>query len=114
MADQNSSPLDPTHYVEHVTRTALLLEQLARDVKALREQTDSSSRDTSTIRSTVAALEREMAVFKIDTTGKIETNKGSISSIEEKLRWLSRLVIGAVITSALGGLIALLYKMSAL
>jgi regulator of replication initiation timing len=109
MPDQ--SPLDPTHYVEHVTRTALLLEQLARDVKALRDQTETSVRDTSGLRMTMTALEKELAVFKSDTQGKIETNKFTIENLADKIQWLTRVVAGTLITSIVGGLVALIYKL---
>lgn len=108
----SESPLDPGHYVEHVTRTALLLEQLARDVKALRDQTESSVRDTSGLRGTVVAIERDLAVFKVDTIGRMDANKQSITNLEERLRWLSRLVIGALVTSLLTGLVALIYRLA--
>lgn len=107
-----SGPLDPSHYVEHVTRTALLLEQLARDVKALREQTESSARDTSGLRTTVGAIERDIAVFKVDSSGRVETNRLSIEKVSEGLRWLSRLVIGTFLTAIIGGLVALLYRLA--
>ena len=112
MPDASGSPLDPGHYVEHVTRTALLLEQLARDVKALRDQTDSSIRDTGALRGCVSAVERDLAVFKVDATGRAEVNKTSIADVTERLRWLSRLVIGALVTSVLGGLVALIYRLA--
>jgi hypothetical protein len=112
MPDVGGGPLDPSHYVEHVTRTALLLEQLARDVKALRDQTDSSIRDTGALRGCISAVERDLAVFKVDANGRAEVNKTNIGDLTERLRWLSRLVIGALVTSAIGGLVALFYRLA--
>jgi hypothetical protein len=110
--DRAAGPFDPGHYVEHVTRTSLLLEQLARDVKALREQTESSARDTGALRGSVAVVERDFAVFKVDALGRAEVNKESIRVVTERLQWLSRLVIGALVTSVLGGLVAWIYRLA--
>jgi hypothetical protein len=110
---QGPGPLDPTHYVEHVTRTALLLEQLARDVKALREQTESSVRDTSGLRESVNSIKTDFAVFKVDTVGRMDTNRESINVLEERLRWLSRLVIGGLLSGVIAGIIALIFRVLA-
>lgn len=104
--------LDPTSYVEHVTRTAMLLEQLARDVSALRKDTEDGSRTVSDLRKTAGDTEKDLAVFKVDTGSRIAVNAESIKEIAERLRWLSRLVLGAVLTGILGGGIALIFKLA--
>ena len=105
-------PLDPSHYVEHVTRTALLLEQLARDVKALREQTEASVRDTGGLRSALSQLEKHCAVFETDAVSRMEVNRVCITDLTERLRWLNRLVIGAVVSGLISGLVALIYGLT--
>ncbi len=95
LVPQNPSPLDPSHYIEHVTRTALLLERLATDVKSLKDQMERGLSGTDGLRKVVGDLERDLAVFKVSTTGTIGTNKESIEVLTERLRWLSRLVLGA-------------------
>lgn len=106
-----SQPFDPSHYVEHVTRTALLLEQLARDVRALRDQTDTHGKGVESIRACVSVLEMGFAVFKVASEGEIAACQTSVSALEEKLRWLSRLVIGSLVTGIIGGLIAAVWRM---
>lgn len=107
---EGAGPLDPSHYVEHVTRTALLLEQLARDVKALRDQTESGGRITSDLSRGLATLERVVAVFQTQTNGSVSNNETSIKDLAERLKWLSRLVITSLITGIIGGAIALIFK----
>lgn len=107
---ENGGPLDPSHYVEHVTRTALLLEQLARDVKALREQTESGGRMTNDLGRRLSEVEKEAAVFKTQTIGKVEINETNIRDLAEKIKWLSRVVVTAIVTGLIGGALALVFK----
>lgn len=109
-ASSLSQPFDPSHYVEHVTRTALLLEQLARDVRALRDQTDTHGKGVESIRACVSTLERDFAVFKVATEGEITACQATIAALEERLRWLSRLVIGSIVTGIIGGLLAVVWR----
>jgi hypothetical protein len=102
--------LDPIQYAQHVTRTAMLLEQLARDVHALREQMESGGRGTEALRVTVGQVEREFAVFKTQAQARMDGSVVSVTGIEERLRWLSRLVIGSLVTGILGGAIALVFR----
>jgi hypothetical protein len=111
-APRVADALDPSGYIVHVTRTAILLEQMARDLKALRDQAEASSRSMETMRNDVATYEREFAVYKTGTESKISVNQESIKLMEERLRWLSRLVVGALITGVIGGVIALVFKLS--
>jgi hypothetical protein len=107
----DAGPLDPSHYVEHVTRTALLLEQLARDVKSLREQTEYGLKDISGLRTSLTLMERDLAVFKVDMGSKVATNHETIDGLGERLRWLVRVVVGALLTGIVGGTIALIFKL---
>lgn len=110
MSEEPLQALDPQHYVEHVTRTALLLEQLARDVKALREQNDTFGRGTEGLRTTVSALEKDLALCKLSTTTEVGACKETVRALEEKLRWVSRLLVGALITGIVSGTLALVWK----
>ena len=113
MADEEravSDALDPSRFAAHVVRTGLLIEQLARDVKYLRDQFEASSRSNETTRSSVSSQEREVAVFKATTTSEIAALKDAIDDIVEKQRWLSRLVMGALITGLISGVLALVWK----
>lgn len=105
-----SEALDPMKFVEHTTRTALLLEQLARDVKDLRERVSGLGLDS--LRASMSSLERDCAVLKTDMSSRSESNRTRLGEVEERLRWLSRLVAGAFITGGIGGLVALLWKMA--
>lgn len=107
----DAGPLDPSHYVEHVTRTALLLEQLARDVKSLRDQTEYGLKDISGLRTSLTVLERDLAVYKVDTNSKVEANHTAIENQGERLRWLYRVVVGALLTGIVGGAVALVFRL---
>lgn len=101
--------LDPRAYVEHVTRTALVLEQLAKDVAALRTESSGRTRDLEELRGAVSRHEKDFAVFQVETTAAIKKNEERLTSLEERLRWLNRLVVGALVTGILSGLGALIF-----
>jgi hypothetical protein len=104
------SPLDPSHYIEHVTRTALLLERLALDVRALKDQVDRGLNSTESLRKITGDIERDLAVFKVSTSGIIATNREAIEVLTERLRWLSRLVLGAFVTGIIAGIVTIIFK----
>lgn len=106
----SQGPFDPSHYVEHVTRTALVLEQLARDVKALRDQSETNIRDSGGLKDSLNNLKTDHAIFKIDTIGKIDVNREAINSLVERTKWLSRLIIGALVTGIIAGVVALVFR----
>lgn len=110
MPDPVTGSLDPTHYIEHVTRTALLLESLARDVKTLTDETKRSLSNTESLRISLNQTDREFAVYKAEIAGKISTNKENIEILTERIKWLNRLVISALVTGAIGGIIAIIFK----
>lgn len=64
--------LDPGQYLVHVTRTALLLEQQAEAMVSLRQQVGVTAGDMHSMRSEVAALRTELAVFKERYDGKLD------------------------------------------
>lgn len=105
-----SEALDPLKFIEHTTRTALLLEQLARDVKDLRERVGGLGLDS--LRSSVSALERDFAVTRNDLASRAEANRDRIAKVEERIQWLSRLVLAAFITGAIGGFVGVLWKLA--
>lgn len=101
---------DQDNYIVHLTKTALYIEQLAKDIAAIREQNENHSKSVESIRNTLGALEKEFAVYKVGTSTDISANKETIRNLEEKLRWLSRLVIGALISGVISGIVALIFK----
>lgn len=101
--------LDPRGYIEHVTRTALVLEQLAKDVAALRSESTGRSRDLEDLRVAAAKNEKDFAVFKVKLTADVRKNEERLTSLEERIRWLNRLVVGVVVTAVLSGLVALIF-----
>jgi len=103
--------LDPAKYIEHVTRTALLLERLADDVSALRTKGEDGSRTIETLRSDVAGIKQDLAVFKVKVDSEIKANQEAIRDLSEGLRWLRRLVVGAVVTGLLSGALAIVFKL---
>lgn len=103
--------LDPAQYASHVTRTAILLEQLARDVSALRDETERGVQNTNGMRSSISAMDRDLALLRESLTAKIVTNETNIHNLEERLRWLGRLVIGTLVTGIVGGAIAIVFKL---
>ena len=107
---ENLGPLDPSHYVEHVTRTALLLEQLARDVKSLKDDVSKWSADTEGLRRVVGDIERDLAVFKERTSSLIAANRESIESLANGLQWIRRAVISTLVAAIISGIIALVIK----
>jgi hypothetical protein len=107
-----SEALDPAKFAVHVTRTALLLEQLARDVRELRDRAESNGRGTDELRGLCARLERDAAVFKSEIEASVKGNREGLEKLEERLRWLSRVVLGAVVTGVIGGLLALIFKLA--
>lgn len=102
--------LDPAQYASHVTRTAILLEQLARDVSALRDETERSIQNTAGMRTLIAGMDRDIALLKESLTTKIVANETNIHNLEERLRWLGRLVIGTLVTGVLSGGLALIFR----
>lgn len=104
--------LDPVQYASHVTRTAILLEQLARDVSALREETERSSQGANGLRTDFARFDRSTAVFQESVTARIGVNETAIHDLTERLRWLGRLVIGSLITGVLSGLLAFAFRVA--
>ena len=102
--------LDPAQYASHVTRTALLLEQLARDVSALRDETERSIQGSNGLRTAITNIERENAVFKEAITGRVGINEVAIHDLTERLKWLGRLVVGALLTGAISGVVAIIFK----
>lgn len=108
-AGRSGDVLDPRHYVEHVTRTALLLEQLARDVNGLRILTESSVRGTDALRVDLARQDRESAVYRAENTADVRANTDRIDKIEERLRWLSRLIVGAVVAGVISGVLGIVW-----
>lgn len=108
--EQTENPLDPSRYIEHVTRTALLLERLAVDVRSLKELVDHGLSNVEGLRKAIGEIERELAVFKVSTTSTTSANKEAIEVLTERLRWLSRLVNGAIVTGVIGALLAAIVK----
>jgi hypothetical protein len=102
--------LDPAQYASHVTRTAILLEQLARDVSALREESERNAKGSNGLREQVAIQDRDFLVFKEATNGRISANEIALRDLTERLKWLGRLVIGTLITGIISGMIAILFK----
>lgn len=102
--------LDPAGYVAHVTRTAMLLEQLARDVAAVRAKVEDASREMGDLRKVSGETKQEVAVFKVDTGARISANQEAIKELSDGLRWVRRLVVGAVLAGIASGLIALVFK----
>ena len=64
--------LDPGQYLVHVTRTALLLEQQAESLAALRRETGTNANDLHQLRTEIAQLRTDLAVFKERYDGKLE------------------------------------------
>lgn len=64
--------LDPGQYLVHVTRTALLLEQQAESLSALRRETGTTASDVHQLRTEVAQLRTDLAVFKERYDGKLD------------------------------------------
>jgi hypothetical protein len=103
-------PLDPSHFIEHVTRTALLLEALARDVKRLADETTRVLGNVDGLRASLNSTATEFAVFKVDTAAKISANKETIDGLTERIKWLNRLIISGLIAGIISGIIALVFK----
>ena len=82
----------------------------ARDVNALQERADLAYKGTEATRRELADLEKEVAVYKAATNSKVAVNETNISDLTERLKWLSRLVIGALLTGVIGGIIMWLFK----
>lgn len=110
MSDQIASPLDPQHYIEHVTRTAMLLESLARDMKSLADKTERGLSNTDGLRVSLTLTQTEFAVFRVDTGAKIATNRETIDALIERIKWLNRLIIGAVLAGLISGIVAIIFK----
>lgn len=102
--------LNPAQYATHVTRTTLLLEQLSKDVAALRTETETSIRGTEALRTKVADMDRDTAVARETINSRISNNDSGLKELNERLRWLSRLVIGALISGVIGGILALVFR----
>ncbi len=102
--------LDPAGYVAHITRTAMAIEQLARDVAALRDTRESDARDMTDLRRVTGDTKTEFAVFKVDCMAKIGTNSDAIKELVDGLRWLRRTLVGAIIVGVASGVIAVIFQ----
>lgn len=107
------SPFDPQKYIEHVTKTAMLLDRLAQDVHALRVLADAREADGRALRSTVMELEKELAIYKVENSARVKANEEGIGVLVERLKWVSRAVLGTVITGLVSGAVALVFKLLA-
>lgn len=96
--------------VEQIKGTLTDLRIASRDVSSLRERTDAACKGTEDTRLRLSDIEREFAVYKTSTGSQITVNTESIKDIAEKLKWLSRLVLGSLITGIIGGILALVFK----
>jgi len=102
--------LNPAQFAVHVTRTTMLLEQMSKDLQALRTETEISIKSTETLRGRVSDMERDTAVHREATLSRVSANETLLKELDERLRWLGRLVIGALITGTVGGILAFVFR----
>jgi len=117
-----SYSLDPAQYAAHVERTSLLLEQLAENVRGLREQHGRLDAELARLREDIMrqgayVLERDFrrdyglqGQVISDLKAEVASNKETIARLAGTLGWLTKLVVGAVLTGLISGGIAIIFR----
>lgn len=102
-----------------------LLERLAEDMKEIKVELKDTNRRLESLRNdemerlrSRLAEEREARAAAMGGAdlraatlkAEVDTNSATLRDLAERLRWLSRLVIGALVSGVIGGALALVFK----
>jgi len=82
----------------------------ARDLIALEQRTNLAFDGTEATRRELSQLGKDVAVDKAATAAQIAVNETNIKDLTERLKWLSRLVIAALVTGVIGGILAWVFR----
>lgn len=102
-----------------------LLERLAEDMKEIKTELKDTNRRLETLRNdemerlrSRLAEEREARAAAMGGAdlraatlkAEVDTNSATLRDLAERLRWLSRLVVGALVSGVIGGALAFIFK----
>lgn len=81
-----------------------------RDIATLRSSMDGAARDLISLREKFADLVAKEGVQAERWSSQIAVNETNIKDLTERIKWLSRLVLGSLITGVVGGALAYLFR----